>query len=51
MTLYADDGELYYETEGEGIPCLVPAPGYWSYLTAHSRSHSGGAFNFTSSVG
>jgi len=33
MILKVDDGELYYETEGEGIPCVVPVPGYQGYLT------------------
>lgn len=33
MILKVDDGELYYETEGEGVPCLIPVPGYQGYLT------------------
>ena len=33
MDLRVADGTLYYETEGAGIPCLVPVPGYQGYLT------------------
>jgi len=33
MILEIPDGKLYYETEGEGIPCMVPVPGYQGYLT------------------
>ena len=33
MILQVDDGELYYETEGEGIPCVIPVPDYQGYLT------------------
>jgi len=33
MILKVDDGELYYETQGQGVPCLVPVPGYQGYLT------------------
>jgi proline iminopeptidase len=33
MILEVPDGKLYYETEGEGIPCMVPVPGYQGYLT------------------
>ena len=33
MILEVEDGELYYESEGEGIPCVVLVPGYQGYLT------------------
>jgi hypothetical protein len=31
MILEADGGELSHETEGQGVPCLVPVPGYQGY--------------------
>lgn len=33
MILEVEDSELYYESEGEGIPCGVLVPNYQGYLT------------------
>ena len=44
--LEVEGGKLYYETEGSGIPCIVPVPGYQGYLTRTLSEELRGRFQF-----